>query len=271
MPKRLIALLLALLAGPVFAEEPRLYSAYTTGELVVDAEGRVASVTLDHKDLGAKVMAAFEEKIRAWRFEPVVTEGRAAEARARMHLGLLVRERTEDTAVTLEVRAVRFSEPPNPGKAAATGIDALGAQAAGLSMPPPIFPGSPRRADVGAVLWLLVKVGADGRVEKVGLQAAELMSLETITPKWQESHLQQFVDAAEKATRKWRLPGFAGRDVRVPMTFPLPGDDRRRWVPIVRMPVEVPAWVKLCENDAIPFSGSVKPSSARFRLLSELN
>ncbi len=271
MPKSLITLLLALLTGPAFAEEPRIYAAYTTGELVVDAEGRVASVTLDHKDLGAKVMAAFEQKIRAWRFEPVITEGRAVEAKARMHLGLLLRERTEDTALTTEVRAVRFSDPPGPGQVSATGVDALGAKAVGLQMPPPIYPGSPRRAGVGAVLWLLVKVGADGRVEKVGMQAAELMSLETITPEWRKSHLQQFLDAAVKATRKWRLPGFAGTDVRVPMTFPLPGDDRRRWVPIVQMPVEVPAWVEMCKNDAIPLSGSVQPSSARFRLLSELN
>lgn len=271
MPKSLIALLLALLTGPASAEEPRIYAAYTTGELVVDAEGRVASVTLDHKDLGAKVMAAFEEKIRAWRFEPVITEGRAAEARARMHLGLLVREKTEDTAVTLEVRAVRFSDLPDSRQVVATGTDALGAKAAGLRMPPPIYPGSPRRAGVGATLWLLVRVGADGRVEKVGTQAADLMSLEAITPEWQKSHLQQFVDAAVKATRKWRLPGFAGTDVRVPMTFPLHGDDRRRWVPIVPMPVEVPPWVVLCENDAIPLNGSGKPSSARFRLLSAIN
>lgn len=271
MPKCLIALLLALLAGSALAEEPRIYAAYTTGELVVDAEGRVTSVTLDHKDLGAKVMAAFEQKIRAWRFEPVITDGRPAEARARMSLGLLVRERTEDTAVTLEVRAVSFRDPPDPGQVEATGIDALGAKAVGLRLPPPIFPGSPRRAGVGATLWLLVKVGADGRVEKMGLQAAELMSLETITPEWQDSHLQQFVAAAEKATRKWRLPAFAGVDVRVPMTFPLPGDDRRRWVPIVQVPVDVPAWVELCKNDAIPYSGSGEPGSARFQLLSELN
>ena len=82
MPRFLALLLLALLAGPAFAKAPPDQVASTTGELVVDAEGRVVSVKLDHKDLGAERMSGFERQIRAWRFEPVIEDGKAVSARA---------------------------------------------------------------------------------------------------------------------------------------------------------------------------------------------
>jgi hypothetical protein len=267
--RHLISLLLLLLAGPAFAEAPSRYIATTTGELVVDVDGRVASVKLDHKDLGTKVMEAFEDQIRDWRFEPVVVDGKAVRARAGMSLSLLVKD-AESDRVTLHVRSVRFSEPP--------GTDRTNDESAagrikreGLKMTPPVYPGIASRAGVGGTIWLLVRVGPDGKVDRVGTRAAELMTLASLTPEWRESHLRQFADAAERSAKKWRLPGYAGTDVCVPVRFSLYGDDRRRWVPIFPMKVEAPDWARRNDESLVNLPEGGLPGPDRFRLLTSLD
>lgn len=278
MPKYLVALLLALLAllvGPAFAGAPRDLVASTTGELVVDAEGRVASVKLDHKDLGVEVMSAFEQQIREWRFEPVLVDGKAVRARAGVHLDMRVKMTEEDGPATLIVRSVRFSEPPAEGGpglaevAAKTNADFY--KAHGIRLSPPQYPSAPLLAAAGGKVLLQVRLDAEGRVERVGTRAAELFNVASLSPAWQRNYLRQFTEAAEKAAKKWRLPAFAGTDVYVPVEFRLPGDDGRRWLPMQPMPVEALAWMQSREDEALLLSNSGEQSSDRFRLLTTLN
>lgn len=275
MPKMLAAFLLALLALPAFAKAPQDLVASTTGELVVDAEGRVASVKLDHKDLGMEVMSAFEQQIREWRFEPVLVDGKPVSARAGVHLDLRVKMSATDDAATLIVRSVHFSEPPTedgPGLAEARkAASAELKKSMGHHLPPPSYPMAPLRAAAGGRVWLVVRLDAEGRVTKVGTRAAELFNVASLSPAWQRNYLQQFTDAAEKAAKKWRLPALAGTDVCVPVAFRVPGDDGRRWLPIQLMPVEALAWVDARDEEPPQLSARGERSSDRFRLQSAIN
>lgn len=270
MPKYLIALLLALLAGPAFAEEPQVFNAVTTGEIVVDAEGRVVSVKLDHKELGAKVMGAFEERIRGWLFEPVIVDGQAVPAKAYMLLDLLAKSVPGTEGMQLEVRQVNFSEPPGSRSEAADGSAPARASDSGLRMTPPLYPSEPLRRGAGGRVQLLVRVGADGQVTEVATHSAELRTVFSATERERKLYARAFMRAAERAAKNWSLPAFAGGTVVVPVKFFPDGDTGRRWAPILRVPHEQPVWMA-DDEDVVQLSEGGEAGSDRFRLLSAIN
>jgi hypothetical protein len=270
MRRKLAFFFFMLLSASGISNAESTYVASTTGELVVGTDGQVDSVTLDHKELGQDVMRAFEQQISEWKFEPLIKDGKAVRARAGVHLDLMVRMPGADGSATLMVRGVRFSEPPDAENAGGT-ERAAGPIPKGQVLSPPQYPSQPLRAAAGAKIWLVVRLDEEGRVARVGTRSAELFNVTDRSAAWQKNYLGQFVEAAEKAAKDWRLPAYAGTDVCIPVAFKLPGDDGRRWLPRQNMPVEYPAWALSRKDETTQLSGSGEASSGRFRLLTSLD
>src|SRR5690349_17445880 len=115
MPKILAALLLSLAAMVVHAQDrTQVFSATTSGDLLIDADGRVAELDLHRKQLGDEVMAAIELRIREWRFQPVQVDGRPTPIRVRLQLDMLALREPGATGVTLAIRGVRFFDERIP-------------------------------------------------------------------------------------------------------------------------------------------------------------
>jgi len=262
MPRFLAVLLLALLAGPAFAKPPHDLVASTTGELVVDAEGRVVSVKLDHKDLGAERMSGFERQIREWRFEPVIEDGKAVSARAGVHLDMRVRKTTREAPELLTIRGVRFYELPAEEGASLSGAEA---KTDGVHLSLPNYPWAPMKIGVGGQVWLLVRVGADGGATETAIHASELRTI-TLTPRMQKNHMRAFALAAQKAAKDWKLQGYENLIVMVPVKFAPPGEDTRSWVRVQEVELEKPP-VAMYDEVVLPLNEAGDPGSDRFRLL----
>jgi hypothetical protein len=262
MPKTLFAFLLALLALPVFAKAPYDRVAFTSGELALDAEGRVVSVKLDHKDLGAELMSGFERQIREWRFEPVLEDGKAVSTRASVQLDMRVRKTSTDAPATLTIRNVYFGELPTGDGA---GLSEAEAKASGVHLPRPPYPWAPMKEGVGGQVWLLVRVGADGGVTEAAIHAAELRTV-TLTPRRQKHHMRAFALAAQNAAKDWKLHGYENLIVMVPVKFALPGEDNRNWVRVQEVELEKPP-VAMYDDVVLQLNEAGDSGSDRFRLL----
>jgi hypothetical protein len=262
MPKTLFAFLLALLALPVCAKPPYDRVAFTSGELALDAEGRVVSVKLDHKDLGAELMSGFERQIREWRFEPVLEDGKAVSTRASVQLDMRVRKTSTDAPATLTIRNVYFGELPTGDGA---GLSEAEARASGVHLPRPPYPWAPMKEGVGGQVWLLVRVGADGGVTEAAIHAAELRTV-TLTPRRQKHHMRAFALAAQNAAKDWKLHGYENLIVMVPVKFALPGEDNRNWVRVQEVELEKPP-VAMYDDVVLQLNEAGDSGSDRFRLL----
>jgi hypothetical protein len=267
--KLLVALLLSLLAGAAFASEPQSLAATTTGALAVDAEGRVTSVILDHKELGEETMAVFERRIREWRFEPVLVEGRAVPVRAGIHLGLLLKKGARDQDDVFEISGVWLSETTTSDVDA---VDVTPTEAEIVAdLKAPLYPRRALQAQVGARVQLLLRIGADGKVVDVATHAAELRTQFAHSELDRKRFASMFIKGAERAAMKWRLPGLRPGVALMPVHFRMSdaGNDGRRWAPAHIVPIEPPAWAT--DEPVVYLNESGQPDSSRLRLLTALN
>lgn len=269
MFKSLVLMLTLLFSGSVLAaDSERVYAASTTGELVVDTEGRVIKVTLDHKALGAEVIASFERLVRDWRFEPVLIDGKAVVARAGVRLDMRLKTVPGSESLTLEVRSVWFGEPPGAGNAESDQRVADAGPA--LKLTPPSYPSAALFSGVGGNVSLLVRIDGAGRVTEVATHSVELLGGQEFSERMVARHGRSLMKAAEKAARTWSLPGLGAGTVKVPVRFRVHADDGRRWTPIVAVPHEPPARMA-DEVEPLQLSESGQASSDRFNLISAIN
>jgi hypothetical protein len=265
--KHPVALLLSLLAGVAFASEPQTLAATTTGSLDVDAEGRVVSVTLDPKELGEEAMAVFEKRIRKWRFEPVLVEGRAVPVRAGIFLELLSRDGARDQDDEFEISGVWFGDTTTGDVAA---VDAIPTEAELVAdLKAPMYPMRALGAQIGARVQLLLRIGADGEVVDVATHSAELRPQFEHTELERKRFANMFIKGSERAAMKWRLPGLRPGVALIPVHFRVAGNDGRRWAPAQIVPVEPPDWV--IDEPVMHLDESGQPDIGRLRLLTALN
>jgi hypothetical protein len=256
-----LALLLS--AAPALAEPPRLelYTARADGSLTVGADGRVLDVALSSSvDLGKDVLAGFEERIRAWRFEPIVENGQPVNAKGRMHLSLVALREVGADSATFGIRSVQFLDPPGTAPAdAQPGLKA------------PLYPANGLRAGAGADLVVLVKVDAQGQVLSAATETLELLGVAS-RQAHQKQLAAQFRLEAERTALAWVLPGLeAGSMARVPVRFTT--DRMAGWTSTVPQAVELPEWaaLELASEQVKDFSASGLASAEQFRLLTPLD
>jgi outer membrane biosynthesis protein TonB len=261
MKTLLLSLLLA--ASPVLAatSQVQVYTARAEGSLTIGTDGRVLDVELtSDAALGAGVLDGYEKRIRTWRFEPVVEGGKPINARARMHLYLAAAREKGNPKATFGVRSVRFLDEPGTLL-----------YARGSSLAPPGYPSNALRAGVGAEVMLLVKLDAQGRVQRVATEQLALLGVASRQPH-QANLATQFRRAAEKAVAQWTLAGHPdGQVLRVPVRFSV--DRQSGWIPTAVQPVDLPEWAVLerATEQATQLSDGGVATAGQFKLLTPLD
>ncbi len=261
MNRFLLSLLLA--ASPVPAATPavQVYTARAEGSLTIGADGRVLDVELtSDANLGKGVLDSYEERIRAWRFEPIVEGGQPVNAKGRMHLYLVAAREKGNPTATFGVRSVRFLDPPGT---------LLYDQRSTLVAPG--YPSNALRAGVGAEVMLLVKLDAQGRVQRVATEQLALLGVAT-RQSHQANLAAQFRRAAEKAVAQWTITGHPdGQVLRVPVRFSV--DRRPGWIPTAMQPVDLPEWAVLerATEQVAQLSDGGVATAGQFKLLTPLD
>ena len=256
------ALLLFAAAATAQARDAgEVYTGHSGGRLTIDGEGRVIAVELDNRDLGEEIVAAYEQQIRTWRFEPIVEDGRPVNARARMQLSLLAFRAPDQDGMRLAFEKVQFVDPEPSAPPAVL---------ESMRTAPPRYPANALRAGLGGMVQLAVRVGPDGRPVDVASIRFDLLG-DVPRGTSGDVHAAQLQKAASDAAMKWEFPDRAGQVVLMPVRFS-PGTGRG-WLRTRSIAIDVPEWVTIAmaEDVAIELgeSGIARPASP-FRLLTPI-
>ncbi|GAB2488762.1 energy transducer TonB [Arenimonas alkanexedens] len=259
-----LLLLLLLVTSMAMADDKdvQLYTTLVQGDLSIGAEGEVLDVELSSRgSLGKGVLEGFEQRIRAWRFEPILVDGQPVIAKGRMHLSLVATRKKGDSVTQFGIRHVRFLEPA--GTASTTSASRL---------VPPSYPSHALRAGAGAQVLLLVKLDAEGRPSQVTTEQLELLGVAT-----RQAHqgylASQFRRSAERVAERWSFHGHqAGDVVRVPVTYMAPGMSDG-WIPTVVQAVDLPEWavLELSTQRAVELNADGSATAAQFKLMTALD
>lgn len=183
------------------------------GSITVHERGDVADYALHAPDkLPASVVQFVRTTIDGWVFEPVRRGGEPVRFRGGMNLLLVARE-VEDGDFLMRLQAASFTAESGDSQAVAT---------SGLKAPR--YPEEAARDGVQGTVYLILKVGRDGRVLDV---IAEQVNLRVQESGKKMAELRKVLaDASIKAARKWEFAPMTGADgdaafqsIRVPVDF----------------------------------------------------
>ncbi|WP_349656161.1 hypothetical protein [Xanthomonas sp. 10-10] len=241
-----------------------------TGELTLTPDGTVTAVTLaDEERLPVAVRERIKHSVAAWRFDPVKDDGNALPARLPMSL-LLVAKPAEDNQYQVSIRSAHFGGQAEQGD---------GAQA--KDMAPPPYPVNAFRGGATGVVYLLLKIGRDGKVEDV---AAEQVNLTALVPESKRARWRkEFADASMAKARSWTFtPPTAGPErnapfweMRVPVTFDIAASEKdldakqKKWQSYLPGPRQSASWRAQSETTAATDSPDALPGSGLFSVRGE--
>lgn len=184
-----------------------------SGSLVIGTNGMVEEHQLDPGAALSPTLAAFvDQAIRQWRFQPVKVNGEVVRAKVPMALRL-VATRTEDDKFNVRIASTHFGDnTARPGPKL-------------IPKNPPRYPKEVMVAGGEGIVYLIVQIGADGKVRNVD---AEQVNLYVAGTEKQMVRIRKLLaEASVSAARTWRftLPADAaeaGKDswlARIPVAF----------------------------------------------------
>lgn len=188
-----------------------------TGFINIGTEGQVEDFLMDKRDKVEPFVASFVEKqVQAWRFEPVVRDGKAVRARTPVTVRLGAKPNAEG-GHDIQLLGANF-QAYDP-----TATDTV----TSVKLSPPIYPKSVYNMGGRGEVLLLVKVARDGTVMDVAVEQVNMKVY------GHEQRMQRMRDELSRvslaAARKWtfRAP-TTGEDkddpfwsIRVPVNFSL--------------------------------------------------
>ncbi|MFD0738757.1 hypothetical protein ACFQZQ_05635 [Lysobacter koreensis] len=221
MGKRLwMGLVLACCAGAAWANGPAAVrkqiesSLLVEGSIDINADGSVAGYALEREaELPKGVVGVIGAAVPHWRFEPVALGDGKVRARTNMSLRLVAKQLDKDS-FTLQIRGAQFAQPERPGEFVSSN-----------GLPPPVYPSELGGRGIGGVVYVVAKVGRDGRVDDV---VSEQVNLFTIGNVREMAHWRELlVRATLTGARRWTFnPPTRGEDaddshwlVRVPVSY----------------------------------------------------
>lgn len=226
------------------------------GEVDIERDGSVSALAIEHEDkLDAGVVTFVRANAMQWKFEPVLRDGQATRARSPMSLRV-VAKKLDSGDYRIELRGVSFQryDAKDP------------ASLASIEMTPPRYPEQAFRAGAAGNVYLVLKVGRDGKVEDV---IAEQVNLRVVASEGEMRQLRGlFARSALAAAAKWtfRVPSQgAGANapfwsIRVPVSYsldrqPVEGGarDAGTWISYVPGPRERAPWSQQ-DSEASGFS-----------------
>lgn len=266
--RQILSILLAILGFSLALPHARAegrdaetWIADSRGRIVIATDGSVSEVSFD-RTFGSGIDEALAGQIRAWRFEPVLEQGRPVEAIAHMDLRLTA-EFEGSRQGKVSIASARFVDPPA----------ATGAKARDLGWKRPVYPKRALQSGHGALLSLRIEVDEAGRVVNVGGESSWLTG-PALSPKQRERMLERFIAAARRAVLDWQMPPPAetgSRSYSVPINFLVgqPGTVWRqaRWVALPPEP-----WMLALDGSTIAeLDEHGRPARRDLRLLTELD
>lgn len=219
----LLAMAAAVSAGvPKHVQEHVEASMLLTGKIAINADGTVSGYQIDDEDkVPGHVLLNIGRWVPGWRFEPVLVDGKAMPARAKMTLRVLARP-VDDGRFEISIASTSFGDD-----------DALPTDTVkGLQMYPPGYPTDMVSAGGEGRVYLVLKVGRDGKAEDVMVEQVNLHVY--ATTRRMENFRKRLSAAAASAARRWtfappttgELAQHSSWSMRVPVDFKLGGGEK---------------------------------------------
>jgi hypothetical protein len=220
-----------------------------SGEVSVDAQGNVISYELGHRDkLPDGVERYLDAVIPGWKFEPPVADGKSLAIINRMDLLLVAKSRGDGT-FRLELRSSTFHP-----------LEQAGYEVETAEFSPPHFPNLAARFGVTGTVYLVLRIGVDGRVEDA---AAEQVNLRNIAgdrelEQWREFFARTTIKHARRhwafrPPRKGELADDGAWDIRISVNYQLGEiveDSVGKWDVYIPGPRHRVPWVSV--EDKVP-------------------
>lgn len=254
-------------------------SMLVTGVVMIEPDGSVGELKLDQPDkLPPGVLGLLDQAGKAWRFEPHTVDGVASKAKARMSLRV-VAKKLESGDYSVELRSAYF------GRAAMSPEERIANEGTATvrseSLRPPQYPEGAMYAGARGIVYLIVKIGPDGRAQET---AVEQVNLQVVAREDQMAQFRdQFGKAALRAAKLWKFQvpttGPMADDsawvVRVPVSYQMPGykvPGYGEWEVYVPGPRKQVPWAE--DKDAVDpdamMAGGLYPAGQGMRLLTPL-
>lgn len=258
----------ALAAGPAAVRKRVQASMLLTGTIVVAPDGSVGSYAIDKAEkLPPVVTGVIAKSIPRWKFEPVLLNGKPVAAKTKMSLRLVARP-VGDDSYSIGIGGAQFGQNV-PGESITYKEPVR-----------PVYPPQAARDHVSGTVYLLLRVGREGRVQEAEAEQVNLMVVDS--DKGMERWRKVLADSALAAARRWtfNLPtsGEHMNDkywvARVPVMYGLrpvnENDDYGKWQPYVPGPKQPVPWIDdpqlLSGNaDALP-DGGIYPLNSGLHL-----
>lgn len=185
-------------------------SMLVTGTIDIDTTGQVTAYRIEQADALPKAMLdVVDRRVRNWRFEPVIVDGSARPARSPMQLRLVTKQ--EGEKYLLRIGGATFGtqgeESLSRGK-----------------LRPPRYPEAAAYGGIGGTVYLVLRVGREGKVEDV---VAEQVNLAVVGSEREMTTYRDLLSrAAIMTARNWLF------------NFPTQGEDADEPFISLRVPVE---------------------------------
>ncbi len=225
-----------------------------TGKISINADGGVIDYDIDDEaKVPDYVLVNLAKWVPDWRFKPVLVDGKAVPAKAKMSLRMLARPSGDDK---FEVSIAGSSFGHDDARATDN--------VRSLEMRPPRYPSDVVRQGGQGTAYLLLKVGQQGTVEDV---VVERVNLDVYAS---ERQMQRFRDSlaatAAKAAREWTfIPPTTGElaqesswSVRVPVDFHLGAKKEvayGQWAAYLPGPYQRAPWLESDESGSDALAG----------------
>lgn len=242
----LLALVLMLGTASASVSEVRKQveaSMLVTGQVMIETDGAVSEVVIDQRDrLPPAAIDLIERSAAGWRFEPILVDGQPRAARTPMSVRLVAR-RGDDETYLLSIASGHFGDVPG---------DELGADSVrSADLRPPTYPASALAMGAKGVVYVLVRIGRDGKVADA---FAEQVNLGVVGHEREMQEMREILSrSALRAARRWMfIPPTEGDSadenfwfVRVPVEFAFVGEQQPEygeWSAYVPGPRQTPPW-----------------------------
>jgi len=226
-------------SGPPLAAAEKLavLELSTDGEVQIAPDGHVSDCHLSGK-LTPAVADIVDRHVRGWRFEPILVDGHAVEAKTALHLDLQAEPIAGKDDYLLRITNVRFGEPRRNAQ-----------------MKPPRYPLEAVHVGLGAKVLLYVHLDEAGKVIDVDAYQTNLNakpSSEFEARRWREV----FEKSSIAAVKNWRFDISEtvngkpiGTTAIVPFVYSVVGGPIRKaapgeWQPYLPGPVHPAPWLK---------------------------
>lgn len=213
----MLASSVVLAAAPAATREQVEASMLVTGTIQLDTAGKVSGFSLDKKEkLPAGIVNLLDKFVPQWVFEPELVDGKPVNVSTDMSIRLVAKKVDEEN-FSLRIRSAAFGD--RTGKREET--------VRALKRTPPSYPTDLASAGVAGTVYLLVRVGRDGKVTDVIAEQVNLKAVagEGTMTRWRDA----FANVSVKKARSWTfIPPTEGQDaskgfwvMRVPVVFSL--------------------------------------------------